>query len=203
MLINSGSEEVFKESKRSPVIVVVGAVLALTITTLVFLGYTYLRNRHAQDVAARLESQAVSSESKGPPEALITIDDALLQGSKSVVAGTVKNISTQKIGPLSVEMELRRRKDAVIEKKVINLEPAELEPQQESRYSIELKIQEYASARVTGLKSGSASSPLVYSTAQGRKRPLERPESKTITVGKSPSKGGEFLNTADNPARIP
>lgn len=203
MLIDSGSEEVFKESKRSPVIMVVGAVLALTITTLVFLGYTYLRNRHAQDTAASVESQAVSEEPKGPPQALITIDDALLQGTKSVIAGTVKNISAQRIGPISVELELRHRQDATTEKKVITLDPAEIGPQQEGRYSIELKIQEYASARVTGLRSGSAPSPLVYSTAQGRKRPLERPESKTITVGKSPSKGGEFLNSADNPARIP
>jgi hypothetical protein len=203
MLIDSGSEEAFTESKRSPVIVVVGAVLALTITTAVFLGYTYLRNRHAQDTAAKLASQAVSEEPKGPPQALITIDDALLQGNKSVVAGTVRNISPQRIGPISVELELRHRKDATIEKKVITLDPAEIEPQQEARYSIELKIQDYASARVTGLRSGSTSSLLVYSTAQGRKRPLERPESKTITVGKSPSKGGEFLNSPDNPARIP
>jgi len=101
-------------------------------------------------------------------------------------------------------MELRRRKDGGVDKKSIAVEPSELEPQQEARYSFELKAQEYGSARVVALRADGVSLPLPYSTAQGRKRTPERPESKTVNVGKRPAgKNGEFLNTADNPARIP
>jgi len=202
MSINSSSEEVFTVSQRSPAIKIVGAVLAFAITALVFVGYSYLRNKHAREAAAA--AQVVAAEPKGPPQALITIDDALLQGGKTILGGTVKNTTQQKLGPLSLELELRRRKDAGVDKKSVSLVPAEIEPQQEGRYSVELKAQEYGSARVVALKEDGNSSPLAYSTAQGRKRPLERPETKTITVGKpATGKGGEFLNTADNPARVP
>lgn len=204
MLINSNAEVAFAESKRSPAIKILGAVLALACTAGVFVGYTYLRNKHAQEAAATLAAQTITAEPKGPPQALITIDDAMARAGKTVLGGTVKNTSNQKLGPLTIELELKRRKDAGIDKRSITLEPSEIEPQQEARYSVELQTQEYSSARVVALKADGAAQPLPYATAQGRKRPLERTESKTITVDKrQPSKGDEFLNSADNPARIP
>jgi hypothetical protein len=57
---------------------------------------------------------------------------------------------------------------------------------------------------LVALKAGPNLVPLPYTTAQGQKRPPERLESKTITIGKpSPSKRGEFLNSPDNPSRVP
>lgn len=202
MVIDSHSEELFTEPKSSSRLKLLGAILAVTFTALVFIGYTYLRNRHAQEVAA-MAPQALSTEPKGPSQALILIDDALLQGSKTVLGGTVRNTSAQKLGPLVVELELKRRKDGGAEKKLVALEPAQLEPQQEGHYSLEVKTHEYGSARVTALKGDGASLPLPYTTAPGRKRPLERIESKTITVDKRRAKGDEFLNSPDNPARVP
>lgn len=203
MLIDSNAEEVFAESKRSPAIKILGAILAVALTGGVFAGYTYLRNKHAREVAAKVASQSVSAEPKGPPQALITIDDAMLRGGKTVLGGAVKNTSAQKLGPLFIELELKRRKDAGIDTKLVALEPAEIAPQQEARYSIELNTQDYGSARVGALKAEGISQPLAYSTSQGRKRPPERLESKTISVDKRPAKRDEFLNSADNPARIP
>lgn len=203
MLIDSNVDEVFAESKRGPAIKILGAVLAMALTALVFVGYTYLRNKHAQDTARTAASQIVQVEPKGPPQALIVIDDAMVQGAKTVLGGTVKNTSEQKLGPLTIELELRRRKDAAAETKLIALTPAEIAPQEASRYSVELKTQEYSSARVVALRVQGLAQPLVYSTSQGRQRPADRPESKTITVGKRPTKADAFLNSADNPARIP
>lgn len=204
MLINSNAEEAFAESKRSPAIKILGAVLALALTGAVFAGYTYLRNKHAREAAATLASQSVSAEPKGPPQALIIIDDAMMRAGKTVLGGTVKNTSTQKLGPLTIELELKRRKDSGIDKKLVVLEPSEIQPQQEAHYSIELQTQEYGSARISALRAEGVSQPLPYSTAQGRKRPLERTESKTLTVDKRPpGKRDEFLNSPDNPARIP
>ena len=202
MLIDSHSEELFAEPKSSSRRKLFGVILALAITALVFIGYTYLRNKHTQQVAATVAPQTLSTEPKGPPQALILIDDALLQGGKAVLGGTVRNISSQKLGPLVVELELKRRKDGGVEKKLVTLAPAQLEPQQEGRYSIDLKTQEYGSARITAL-TADGSAPLPYTTASGQKRPLERTASKTITVDKRPAKGDEFLNSPDNPARVP
>ena len=204
MLIDSNAEEVFAESKRSLGIKVAGTLLALALTAAVFAGYTYLRNKHSQEAAATAASQAALAEPKGPPQALITMDDAMLQAGKTVIGGTVKNTSAQKLGPLTIELELKRRKDGGSDKRFVTLEPAEIAPQQEARYATELKTQEYGSARLIALRVEGIAQPLPYSTAQGRKRPLERNESKTITVDKRPpGKRDEFLNSADNPARIP
>jgi uncharacterized protein YfaS (alpha-2-macroglobulin family) len=131
------------------------------------------------------------------------VDDALLQGSKTIIGGTVRNTSTEKLEGLSVEVELKRRKDGVAEKQLVALEPAQLEPEQEGRYSLELKAQDYGSARLVALKAGPNLVPVPYTTAQGQKRPLERLESKSITVDKPSSKRGEFLNSPEHPTRVP
>ncbi len=169
-----------------------------------FVGYTYLRNKHAQEAADALAAKTVAPEPKGPPQVLTTIDDAMMRAGKTVLGGTVTNISNQRLGPLTIELKLKRRQDGGIDKKSIVLEPREIEPQQEARYSVELQTREYGSARVSALTTEGNSQPLPYSTAQGRKRPLERTESKTIPIDKRPpGKGDEFDNSPDNPARIP
>jgi len=196
--------ELFSEPQRSVVPKVLAGISALVITALVFAGYAVLRKRHAQESGAlALSSSPPTAEPRKPPKALVMVDDALLQGGKTIIGGTVRNTSTEKLEGLSVEVELKRRKDGVAEKQLIALEPAQLEPEQEGRYSLELKAQDYGSARLVALKAGANLVPLPYTTAQGQKRPLERLESKTITVDKPSSKRGEFLNSPDKPARVP
>ncbi len=202
-MIDSHNEH-FAESTRSVGPKVLAGISALVITALVFTGYALLRKRHAQESGSLvLSSSPPNGEAKKPPKALIMVDDALLQGSKSIIGGTVKNSSTEKLEGLSVEVELTRRKDGVAEKQLVAVEPAQLEPEQEGRYSLQLKIQDYGSARLIALKAGPNLESLPYTTAQGQKRPPERLESKTITVGKPPSNRGEFLNSPDKPARVP
>jgi hypothetical protein len=150
-----------------------------------------------------VSSQQATTATSKPPQALIIIDEALLQGGKTAIGGVVRNTSSEKLEGLAVELELRRRKDAGIEIRSIPLAPADLDSQQEGRYLLELKAQDYSSARLVGLKAGPNSLPLPYATAQGQKRPLERLEPKTIIVGRPSGKGGEFLNSPDNPARVP
>lgn len=203
MLVDSQLEEQFVKRAKSPALKLFGAVLAVALTAVVLVGYTYLRNKHAREAAAKVATETIATEPKGPPQALISIDEALINRGNILLGGTVRNIGDHKLGALAVELELKRRKDGGIEQRTLNLKPAELEPQQEGRYSLEFKSQEFASARVIALKDGSAQA-LAYTTTPGRKRPLERPESKTIVVGKpSSNKNDGFLNTADNPALIP
>jgi hypothetical protein len=203
-MIESHQDELFVESKRSLAPMVLAGISALLITALVFAGYALLRKRHAENSGSlSLSSSAPTTESRKPPKALIMVDEALLQGGKSTIGGTVRNTSAEKLEGLSVELELKRRKDGVTETQLLRLDPPQLEPQEEGRYSLQLKAQDYSSARLIGLKAGPHLLALPYATAQGQKRPLERLETKTVTVGKGPSKGGEFLNSPDNPARVP
>lgn len=192
-----------QDEKRSIGVMVLAGVAALLITMLVFGGYTLLRKRHAEDSASL--TPAAGKDAAKPPKALVLVDEALMQNGNTIIGGTVKNTSNEKLEQLFVELELRRRKDAFTETKLISLNPTDLAPQQEGRYSLQLRAQDYSSAKLIGLKLGSTQSPLPYTSAQGQKRPLERLESKTVIVGGKPTgkQGGEFLNSPDNPARVP
>lgn len=202
MITDSPEHEVFGEPKGSLGAKIVAAICAVVITSLVLAGYGILRRRHLQTTSASA-SQDLAGQPKGPPKAMILVDDALPQGGKTVIGGTVKNTSAEKLEGLSVELELKRRKDGVGERKLVAVEPAQLDPDQEARYSFQLKSQEYGSVRLVALKAGPNFLPLPYTVAQGQKRAPERLESKTITVEKRSSKPGEFLNSPDNPARVP
>jgi len=199
-MIESHHEEFFVEPRSSAGTKLLAGLAAVLVTALVFGGYTLLRKRHANSLAS---SQPAAPAEAKPPKALIIIDEALLQGGKTTIGGIVRNTSSEKLEGLAVELELRRRKDAVIETRSIPLAPASLESQEEGRYLLELKAQDYSSAKLVALKAGSNALPLPYATAQGQKRPLERLEPKTIIVGRPSGKRGEFLNSPDNPARVP
>jgi hypothetical protein len=201
-MLDPQHDEIFETEKRSSIPKLLAVAAALLITALVFSGYAILRKRHAQTSAA-LIAAGPGVEHKLPPQALIIVDEALLQGGKTLLGGTVKNTSGEKLEGLAVELELRRRQDGGLQNQLIPLELAQLEPQQEARYSLQLKAQDYSSARLVGLKAGPRQVAVPYTTAQGQKRPPERLETKTIIVGKPASKRGEFLNSPDNPARVP
>jgi hypothetical protein len=204
-MIESQPDELFVEPKRSLGPMLFAGVSALVITALVFVGYTLIRKRHAEDSGslALSSSPASNIEARKPPKALVIVDEALLQGSKTTIGGVVRNTSAEKLEGLSVELELKRRKDGLTETRLVALNPGQLDSQQEGRYLLELKAQDYSSVRLVALRAGSSLLPLPYTTAQGQKRPLERLDSKTVVVGKRPTKGGEFLNSPDNPARVP
>jgi hypothetical protein len=194
-------EELFFEPKSSFGLKLIAGIAALVVTIGVVFGYAYLRRRHAEKSAAVALAQRESIPPRLTPKALVLVDEALIQGNKTVVGGIVKNTSADTLRQVTVALELRRRKDATTEQRVIALTPRDLEPGQEGRYSMELKASDYGSARLVGLSTGPDS--IVYTSAAGQKRPLERLEQKTIIVGRPSSKAGEFLNSPDNPARVP
>jgi hypothetical protein len=203
-MLDSHQEEVFIESQRSVGPKLLAVAAALIVGALVFGGYALLRKRHAQRSGSLLSSSSSETVmSPKPPKALVIVDEALLQGNKTIIGGTVRNTSGEKLEGVSVEMELKRRKDGVAETQLVALEPGQLDPQQEGRYALLLKVQDYGSAKLVALKAGPKSEPLSFTTAPGAKRPPERLETKTITVGRPASKGGGFLNSPDNPARVP
>jgi hypothetical protein len=99
-------------------------------------------------------------------------------------------------------IELRRRKDGGLEEVLLPVTPSPLQPEQEGVYSLKAPSQDFASIRLAGLKADPQSTLIAYSSSQGKKRPPERFEPRTIVV-KRAGKPGEFLNSPDNPGRVP
>src|SRR6185295_632266 len=162
-MIESHQDELFTEPKSSTGLKVLAAFSALIITALVFTGYTLLRKRHAQDSGSlALSSPAAPADPAKPPKALIIVDEALLQGGKSTLGGIVKNTSAEKLEALAVELELKHRKDGVLEKRLVPVDPSFLESQEEGRYLLEIRAQDYSYARLVALRAGPNSAPLPY-----------------------------------------
>jgi hypothetical protein len=180
---------------------ILAAVCAVGITAVLLVGYAYIRKYHAQQfLAENTPAPVTDSGPKGPPLAHVVIDEPTLAKGITTIGGVVKNISQQELSGLSVVIELRRRKDAGLEESVLPVTPARLEPEQEGTYAIKVSAQDFASIRLVGLKADPESSLIAYTSSQGKKRPPERLE--PIVVKRS-GKPGEFLNSPDNPGRVP
>lgn len=188
------------ESNRLKLLAV---VCAFAVTAALFTAYAYMRRRHARETLASISVPLPpDSAPKGPPLAHILIDDPLLTNGETVIGGSVKNISQQQLSGLSIELELRRRQDSGLEQVSVVLVPAQLQPQQEANYSFRLQSQKYGSIRYIGLKADPQAALIAYTSSPGKKRPPERLQPK-IMVQKSSTRKGEFLNTPDNPTRVP
>jgi hypothetical protein len=197
------SDELFSESKGFGLSKLLAGLVAVVITAILLGGYFYLRNRHARQTAVVAPAQSEAALPKGPAKVHVMVDDPMLKGSETTIGGTVRNISPQELSHLIVELELRRRKDGNVERKTVSLEPSTLAPSQEGRYSVKLPAQEYGGVRLAGVTEGAAATMLVYTSSQGQRRPLEKTEPKTITVKRPVPAGEEFINTPDNPGRVP
>ncbi len=204
-MLTDSTRNVLIEEKRSTGRTVVAVFCALTITAILIAGYAYLRKRTVQQrlVAAAAKTSPIPYSAKAPAKAHILVDEALLRRGQTIIGGRVRNISAERLSGLTVALELRRRKDGSLEQTSAAVEPGDLEPDQEGRYLLKLPSQQYISVRLAGLKAGSDSALLAYTVAPGQKRPPERIESKLVTIPQSGSRGGEFLNSPDNPARVP
>ena len=178
-------------------------VCAVGITAVLLVGYGYIRKFHAQRVIANnTPPSVVDSGPKGPPLAHVIIDEPSLSKGMTTIGGVVKNISKQELTGLSVVIELRRRKDGGLEESLLPVAPAQLQPDQEGSYSLKVSAQDFASIRLAGLKTDPSSDLIAYTSSQGKKRTPERLEPKTIVV-KRAGKPGEFINSPDNPGRVP
>jgi hypothetical protein len=165
----------------------------------------------ARQLAGVRAAQQAEPEAKvaAPPEAQIFEDEARLKGSQALITGAVRNISDQRLEALSLELELKRRGNAQeVERRKISVEPAVLAPGQEGRYTLSLPSSEWSGARLLNLYSGRRAESIAFKSAVGARRPPERtPQGspKVVVVPRPKPKGGgeEFINTPDDPIRIP
>lgn len=202
---SSTRDELFAGSRSSSGSKILAAACALAVAAILLGGYAYLRNRHAVRPTASVvptAGEVKNSTPKGPAKVHVLVDDPLIKPGEVLIGGSVKNISSDNLTGLSVQLELWRRKDSGTEEKTIALDPAALSPGQEGRYSIKLPSQDYASIRLVGVKDGGATL-IAHSSGRGIERPLEKPGSKTVIVQKPGSGKDDFLNTPDKPGRLP
>jgi hypothetical protein len=180
-----------------------GIVCAVAITALLVAGYTYLRRYHTQRIIAENQPPpVVETGPKGPPLVHVVVDEPTLEKGFTVIGGAVKNTSDRELSDILVVIEVRRRKDGGIEEVALPVSPPVLQPQQEGGYSMKAPSQDFASIRLTGVKTAPQQTLVAYTTSQGKKRPPERFEPKVVVV-KRPGKPGEFINTPDTPGRVP
>jgi hypothetical protein len=172
------------------------------------MGYLVLRKRHAEKLRAEQQA-AQAQEAKPAPTPLLQlfVDDAMLKGSQAVLGGTILNISGEKLTDLSVELELKRRKDGGSETRTLTVEPRELSPQEQGRYTLSVPSGDYRETRVLHIRSGnSGAGEIAFKMLPGAQRPPEKPPETKVTIVKpSPKrgKGEEFINTPDTPVKIP
>ena len=196
-------EEAVAREKESTRRKLLGVVCAVAVTAILLAGYGYFRRYHAQKVLENnTPPPVVETGPKGPALAHVVVDEPTLSKGTTTIGGVVKNISKQELIGVQVVMELRRRKDGGVEESLLPVTPAQLQPDQEGAYSMKAPAQDYASIRLAGVKADPHSNLIAYSSSQGKKRPPERLEPRIIVV-KRAGRPGEFLNSPDNPTRVP
>jgi hypothetical protein len=170
------------------------------------MGYTYLRWRHAEKLRAQEAAQNPIQKPNPPPQANVFVDEAMLKGSQAIIGGTIQNISGSKLSNVTVELELKRRRDGKSETRTVALAPSDLDPNQQGRYALTVPLHEYRESRVQRISSGQPTTDIPFKILPGAERPDEHlPTKQTITV-KPPSKRGngeEFINTPDTPVKVP
>ena len=193
-------EEAIARERDSSKQKILAVVCAVGLTAILLVAYGFIRKYYTQKAIA--ENTPPPVPQKPAPVAHVVVDEPTLEKGMTTIGGVVKNISKKDLSGISVVIELRRRKDGGVEESALPVTPALLQPEQEGSYALKVSAQDFASIRLAGLTADPQSSLIAYSSSQGKKRTPERLEPKTIVV-KRAGKPGEFINTPDNPGRVP
>jgi len=190
-----------EEEQRHTRRLLIGFLCALILTGSVLGGYLYLRKRHERQVATATAAEKVEKEK---PKVEVLVDEATIDGKKSVLGGTIHNISNETLRNVAVELQLRRRLGSTVETRVVMPQVTELAADAKTRYSLEVSVQDYASATFSRVLAGDAHLAIAFKALPGAERPpLPAPAARTIVVSRPAPRGDEFLNTEKNPGRVP
>jgi len=179
------------------------ALLALLLTVGLVGGYFYLRGRNERALAEQ-RAAAEKARAAAPPVAQVFQDEVRLSGGQAVVGGTVRNISAEKLEGLSVEIELKRRAGGGKEVRQVAIEPRDLPPGQEGKYSLQIEPKAWVGVSVARLMSEARGGEIPFKPELGARRPAEgRPAPQVVVEPRPRKKGDDFINTPDTPIRIP
>jgi len=190
-----------EEEKRRTQRLLIGFLCAVVLTGAVLGGYMWLRKRHELQVAAATEAEV----KRKAPKVEVFVDDALVNGKTTTLGGTVHNISNETLQNIAVELQLRRRVGSGMDTRVVAPETIDLAPDAQAHYSIQVATDDYISATFSRVVGGADRAAVPFKALPGNPRPpMDAPPSKTIVVDKPRTgKGDEFINTPNNPGRVP
>ena len=190
-----------EEEKRRTQRLLIGLLCAVVLTGAVLGGYLWLRKRHERQVAAAVEAEV----KRKAPKVEVFVDDALVNGKTTTLGGTVHNISNETLQNIAVELQLRRRVGSGMDTRVVAPETTDLAPDAQAHYSIQVATDDYISATFSRVVGGADRAAVPFKALPGNPRPpMDAPPSKTIVVDKPRTgKGDEFINTPNNPGRVP
>jgi hypothetical protein len=189
-----------EEEKRHTRRLLIGILCAILLTGILLGGYLLLVKRHERQLstAAQVENQ------KKTPKIEVFVDDTTVEGKKAMLSGTLHNISNEPVHGIAVELQLRRRFGAGVETRVVAPEVGELAPDAKTRYSLEVPVADYISSTFMRVVAGENRAAVPFKALPGAARPpLATPASKTVTVNRPTPKGEEFINTPNNPGKVP
>ena len=118
-------------------------------------------------MAAAAEAEKIK---KAAPKVEVFVDDATLNGKKTVLGGTIHNISNERLSNLSVQLQLRKRVGGGIETRSVIPEQTEIAPDGKTRYSVELLAQDYMTAQLLRIVGGDKQSEIPFRSLPGRHR---------------------------------
>ena len=141
------------------------------------------------------------------PDVEIYVDEAMLKKPHAILGGTLKNVGTERLENLSLEIELTRRSDGSAERREISVEPREIAPGGSGKYSLKVLSDEWSGSRIIRLQTGPGLREVAFKTLPGARRPPEKNATVTRVVQdsrpRSTSKGEEFINTPDTATSVP
>jgi hypothetical protein len=159
----------------------------------------------ADDAAARANTQTRPADAP-EPEANVFVDEAMLAKPYAIIGGTVENVGDGRLEKLSVEIELKRRADGSVERREVSVEPGNLEPGRQGKFSLKVLSEEWSGYSVVKLRSAAPPQEVAFKSLPGAKRPPERFKDNVVIVktpGPKKSGGGDFINTPDTPYKVP
>jgi len=191
-----------EEESRHTRRLLVGVLCALLLTGSVCGGYLFLRKRHERQLAT---AEAAAKIEKEKAKVEVAVDEARTEGKKSILSGTIHNISNDTLHNLAVELQLRRRTGGSTEARIVIPESTDLAPDAKTHYRLEVPVQDYNSATFARVVSGDAHLAVAFKAVPGAERPPlpAVPAGRTIVVARPAPKDGEFLNSEQNPGKVP
>lgn len=188
------------EERRHGRRLLIGVLCALVVTGLLLGGYLWLKKRHERQLAAAL---AVETQKKAP-KVEVFVDENIVENKKALLGGTIHNISNETLSGLAVELQLRRRLGGGVETRLVVPQSSELAPDARTRYSLEIAAPDYSSSTFLRVVTGEQRQAVVFKALPGEARPpMEPTASKTVVVKKPAAKGDGFINTQNNPGKVP
>jgi hypothetical protein len=144
-------------------------------------------------------AQTTKQKTATEPVLSVIENEPTLKGSQSVIGGSIRNVSGERLEDLFLELELTRRGDDSKQVQLIPVAPASLAPGEEGLYAITLSNRDWAGSKILRVRSGSSEEGLAFISQPGAKRPPERtPDGKIIIVRKPRTEGDDFLNSPDD-----